>query len=87
MLLLHPAVTVLWKNLSHTVAAVKIGWLGLVVTLVSIYMPPLTDPHTFCLGEAGLLPTKAASLMKLGAVHKLFNPQQEPVLIVGDLNA
>ena len=74
VLLLHPAATVLWKYLSHTVAMVKIGWPGLLVTLVSVYVPPLTSPHRSYLGEAGLLPTKAASLMELGAVLGLLDP-------------
>ena len=66
---------------------VKIGWPGLTVTLVSIYVPPLADPHRTCLGKASLLPTKAASLMELGAVLELLDPQQEPVLIMGNFNA
>ena len=57
-------------------AAVKVGWQGFVVTLVSVYLPPLTDPCRFHLGEAGLLPTKAVSLMELGAVLKLLEPQR-----------
>ena len=57
------------------------------VTLVSIYVPPLTDPHKTRLGEAGLLPTEATSLMELGALLKLLDPQGEPVLIMGDFNA
>ena len=43
------------------VAAVKVGWLGFEVALVSAYVPPLTDPHRAGLVEAGLLPTEAAS--------------------------
>ena len=49
----------LWQHLSHTVAAVKIGWLGFEVALVSVYVLPLTDPHKACFVEAGLLPTEA----------------------------
>ena len=86
-LLLHPTATVLWQHLGQTVAAVKIGWPGFTVTLVSIYVPPLTDPHRTRLGEAGLLPTEAASLTELGAVLELLSPQREPVLIMGDFNA
>ena len=67
--------TVLWKHLGKMVAAVKIGWPGFPVTLVSVYVPPLTDPHRTRLGEAGLLPTEAVSLMELGAVLKLLSPQ------------
>ena len=55
---MQPAATVLWKYLSHIVAVVKIGWPGLALTLVSIYVPPLTNPHRSRIGEAGLLPTK-----------------------------
>ena len=57
------------------VAAVNIGWPGFTVTLVSIYMLRLTDPHRTRLGEAGLLPTEAASLTELGIVLKLLGPQ------------
>ena len=85
--LLHPFVTVLWQHLGHTVAAVKVGWLGFEVALVSIYVLPLTDPHRARLVEAGLLPTKAAALTELGAVLELLDPQHDPVLVMGDLNA
>ena len=86
-ILLHPSATVLWQHLGRTVAAVKVGWLGFEVALVSVYVPPLTDPHRACLVEAGLLPTKAAALTELGAVLELLDPQHDPVLIMGDLNA
>ena len=86
VLLLHPDATVLWNNLKHMVGAIKIGWPGLAVTLVYIYMPPQTDPQRTRLGEAGLLPTEAASLTELGAILELLDPQQEPVLILGDSN-
>ena len=86
-LLLHPAVTVLWQHLGHTVAAVKVGWPGFVVTLVSVYVPPLTRPHRGCLVEAGLLPTEAASLLELDSVLELLDPQREPMLLMGDFNA
>ena len=66
--------TVLWQYLSHTVAAVKIGWLGFEVALVSVYVPPLTDPNKARLVEAGLLPTEAATLTELGAVLELLDP-------------
>ena len=69
------------------VAAMKVGWMGFALTLVSVYVPPLTSPHRSCIVEAGLVPTEAASLMELGAVLDLLDPQQEPVLIMGDLNA
>ena len=68
-------------------AAVKVGWPGFAVTLISIYLPPLTDPHKARLVEAGLLPTEAASLTELGAVLELVDPQREPMLLIGDLNA
>ena len=68
-------------------AAVKVGWTGLALTLVSVYVPPLTSPHRSRIVEAGLVPTEAVSLMELGAVLDLIVPQREPVLIVGDLNA
>ena len=86
-ILLHPSATVLWQHLGHTVAAVKVGWLGFEVALVSVYVPPLTDPHKSHLVEAGLLPTEAAALTELGAVLELLDPQHDPVLIMGDLNA
>ena len=37
--------------------------------------------------EAGLLPTEAAALLELGAVLGLLDPQNEPVLLLGDFNA
>ena len=86
-ILQHPSETVLWQHLSHTVAAVKVGWLGFEVALVSIYVPPLTDPQKACLVEAGLLPTEAVALTELGAVLELLDPLRDPVLIMGDLNA
>ena len=73
-ILLHPSAIVLWQHLGYTVAAVKVGWLGFEVALVSIYVPPLTDPHKAHLVEAGLLPTEAAALTELGAVLELLNP-------------
>ena len=57
------------------------------MTLVSIYMPPLTDPHRSHLGEAGLLPTKATYLMKLSTVLELLDHQRELVHIFCDFNA
>ena len=86
-ILLHPSATVLWQYLGHTVAAVKVGWLGLKVALVSVYVPHLTDPHRARLVEASLLPTETAALTELGAVLELLDPQHDPVLIMGDLNA
>ena len=68
-------------------AAIKVGWMGFVLTLVSVYVPPQTSPHSSHIVEAGLVPTEAASLMELGAVLDLLDPQQEPVLIMGDLYA
>ena len=79
--------TVLWQHIGVTVAAVKVGWPGFVVTLVLVYVPPLTSPHRGRLVEAGLLPTEAASLLELGSVLELLDPQHEPVLLMGDLNA
>ena len=73
-ILLHPSATVLWQHLGHTVAAVKVGWLGFEVALVSVYVPPLTDPHKARLVEAGLLPTEAAALTELGGVLELLVP-------------
>ena len=67
-LLLNPAVTVLWQHVGLAVDAVKAGWPGFAVTLVSIYLLPLADPHRARLVEAGLLPTEAASLTELGVV-------------------
>ena len=67
-------VTVLWQHIVVTVAAIKVGWPGFAVTLISIYLPPLTDPHKARLVEAGLLPTEAASLTELGAVLELVDP-------------
>ena len=64
----------LWQHFSHTVAAIKVGWLGFEVALVSIYVPPFTDPHKARLMEAGLLPTEAVTLTKLGAVLELLDP-------------
>ena len=66
----------LWKHLAHTVAAVKIGWLGFAMTLVSIYVPPLTYSHRSYLGDTGLLPTKTAYLTDLGAMLKVFYPNK-----------
>ena len=55
-------------------AAVKVDWLGFAVILLSVYLPPLTDPHKAHLIETGLLPTKAVSLIELGAVLELVDP-------------
>ena len=44
------------------------------VTLVFVYVLPLTTPHRSGLVEAGLMPTKAASLMELGIVLELLKP-------------
>ena len=63
-----------WQHIGYTVAAVKVGWLGFAVTLVSVYVPPLTNPHRSHLVEVGVLPTKAASLTELGAVLGLISP-------------
>ena len=85
--------TVLWQYSGETVAAFKVGWLGFVVTLVLVHVPPLTSPHKGRVVEAGLLPTDAAALLELGAVLELgamlelLDPQYEPVLLVGDFNA
>ena len=68
-------------------AAVKVGWTGLDLTLVSVHVPALTSPHRSRIVEAGQVPTEAASLMELGALLDLIDPQREPVLIMGDLNA
>ena len=57
------------------------------MTLVSVYIPPLTSPHRSRLVEAGLLPTEAAALLELGAVLELLDPQNEPVLLLGNFNA
>ena len=73
-LLLHPAATVLWQHLGQTVAAVKVGWDGFAVTLVSVYVPPMTAPHRTRLEEAGLPATEAACLTELGAVLELLAP-------------
>ena len=84
---MHPAVTVLWQHIGYIVAAFKVGWPGFVVTLVSVYVPPLTSLHKGCLVEDGLLPTEAAALLEQGAVLELLDPQHEPVLLMGDFNA
>ena len=55
--------------------------------MVSVDLPPLTVPHRVSLVEAGLLPTKAASPIELGTIIELVSPKQQPVLIMGDLNA
>ena len=47
----------------------------------------LDNPLKARLVEAGLLPTEAASLTELGAMLELVDPQREPVLLMGDLNA
>ena len=57
------------------------------LTLISVYVPPLTSPHRSRIAEAGLVPTEAASLIELGAVLDLLDFKQEPVLIMCDLNA
>ena len=57
------------------------------MTLVSVYIPPLTSPYKVRLVEAGLLPTEAAALLELGALLELLDPQHEPVLLMGDFNA
>ena len=77
----------LWEHIGHTVAAFRVGWPGFVVTLVSVYIPPLTSPHKGRLVEVGLLPTEAAALLELGALLELLDPRHEPVLLMGDFNA
>ena len=68
-------------------AAFKVGWPGFVVTLVSVYIPPLTSLHKGRLVEVGLLPTEAAALLELGALLELLDPRHEPMLLMGDFNA
>ena len=46
---------------------------------------PHNQPPQSHLGEAGLLPTEVMSLMELGTIFELLDPQQEPVLIMGDM--
>ena len=77
----------LWQHIGQTEASVKVGWMGFALTLVSVYIPPLTTLHRSCIVETGLVPTEAASLTELGAVLDLLNPKHEPVLIIGDPNA
>ena len=69
------------------VVAIKVCWTGFALTLVSVYVPPLTFPHRSCIVEAGLVPTEAVFLTELGTVLDLLDPQRELVLIMGDLNA
>ena len=57
------------------------------LTLVLVFVPPLIAPHSSCLVDAGLLPTEAAYLMKLGTMLELLSPKRKPVLTMGDLNA
>ena len=57
------------------------------MTLLVVYMLPLTAPHLSHLVEAGLLPTKAAYLTEISAVIELLGPNHEPVVIIGGLNA
>ena len=75
VLLLNPAATVLWEHFGYMVAAVKVGWPGFVVTLVSLYIPPLTSLHRVHLVEAGLLPAEAAFLLELSTALELLDPQ------------
>ena len=84
---MHPAETMLWQHIGFTLAAIKVGWLDFVVTLVSVYIPPLTSPHRACLVKAGLLPIKAVSLLELCAVLEILDLQQEPVLLMGGFKA
>ena len=55
-------------------ATVKVCWLGFEVALVSVYVPPITDPHRICLVEASLLPTEAVALTESGAMLELLDP-------------
>ena len=57
------------------------------MTLVLVYVLPLTSPHRGHLVEVGLLPTVAASLLELGAIFELLDPQQQLVFLLGDFNA
>ena len=77
----------LWWHIFQIVAAIKVGWMGFALTLVSVYVPPLTSPNRSHIIEAGLVPTEAASFTGLGAVLDLLDPKWEPVLIMGNMNA
>ena len=70
-----------------TALAATIDWGGLQLHLVVAYVPPLTAPHRARLEEGGLLPRAADSLVELDALLDLLPCGEEPVILMGDLNA
>ena len=57
------------------------------VSLVAVYAPPLSHTHRVCLEEAGLPPSEESTLTELAVVMELLSPVEEPVVVMGDLNA
>ena len=57
------------------------------VSLVAVYVSPLSHTHTACLEEAGLPPSEESTLTELAAVLEMLSPLEEPVVVMGDLNA
>ncbi len=86
-LLLHPAARLRWSKAMATALAATIDWGGLQLHLVVAYVPPMTAPHRARLEEDGLLPRAADSLVELDALLDLLPCGEEPVILMGDLNA
>ena len=57
------------------------------VSLVAVYAPPLSHTHRVRLEEAGLPPSEESALTELAAVLEMLSPLEEPVVVMGDLNA
>ena len=57
------------------------------VSLVAVYAPPLSHTHRVRLEEVGLPPSEESTLTELAAVLEMLSPLEDPVVVMGDLNA
>ena len=57
------------------------------VSLVAVYAPLLSHTHRACLEEAGLPPSEESTLTELAAVLEILSPLEQPMVVMGDLNA
>lgn len=86
-LLLHPAARLRWSKAMASALAATVDWGGLQIHLVVTYVPPMTAPHRARLEEGGLLPRAADALVEVDALLGLLPCGEEPVILMGDLNA
>lgn len=70
-----------------TALAASVEWGGLPLHLVVAYVPPMTDPHCARLLAGGLETRAADTLVELDALLGLLPCGEEPVILMGDLNA